>query len=184
MRVLHSPEQISLSELQMPEPPALFLSGLSQPVVPTVFLAGPTYRVMDRESWRVAAIRLFEKLGFNGVLFVPEPAAGYSWPERDVQIEWEHKYLDWSSWVLFWIPRDMDLLPGLTTNIEWGMYWDSGKANLGYPLGAPHMEYMDWCARKIGVPVRHTLEETVAVAKKGAERWAFEGWGGLPWDGQ
>lgn len=182
MRVLYSPERISLSELQMPEPPAVYLSGLSQPVVPTIFLAGPTYRTRDKQSWRVEAIRLFEILGFDGVLFVPEPVAGNEWPDRGTQIGWEHKYLSGSSWVMFWVPRDMDLLPGMTTNIEWGMYWDSGKANLGYPVGTLHMDYMNWCAKKIGVPVTNTLEGTVAVAKRGAERWAFEGLGGLPWN--
>ena len=170
MRVLFSPEEISLSELQ-------------QSNIPTIFLAGPTYRTRNKDSWRADAIRLFEILGFNGVLFVPEPAAGKDWSDQDTQIVWEHKHLCQSSWIMFWIPRDMDLLPGMTTNIEWGMYWDSGKANLGFPHGAPHMSYMHWCAEEIGVPIRHTLEETVAVAKRGAERWTIGGISTLPWDG-
>lgn len=161
MNILHSPHRDGLPEFHN---------------TPTIFLAGPTYRTKGRFSWRLGAIKLFEDMGFDGVLFVPEPAHNESWHgDRGIQIAWEHRYLAYSSWIMFWVPRDMDTLPGMTTNIEWGMYWDSGKVNLGYPLDTPHMGYMDWCAREIGVSVSNHLEETVRIAKEGAEHWCATG---------
>lgn len=157
MKVLFSPNRDGLPEFHL---------------TPTIFLAGPTHRTRDKESWRLEAIREFESFAFDGVLFVPEPASGKEWDwDYGTQVAWEHRYLSYSSWIMFWVPRDMDLLPGMTTNIEWGMYWDSGKVNLGFPAGTPHMTYMNWCAKKIGVPVTHTLKETVDAARKGALKW-------------
>jgi 8-oxo-dGTP pyrophosphatase MutT (NUDIX family) len=58
----------------------------------------------------------------------------------------------------------MEHSPALTTNVEWGMWYDSGKAVLGYPYDAPHMKYLKHLAGKESVPVSHTLRETLVSA--------------------
>lgn len=41
----------------------------------SIFLAGPTPREEKVASWRVAAVKKLEELGFDGVVFVPEHSA-------------------------------------------------------------------------------------------------------------
>ena len=65
---------------------------------------------------------------------------------------------------LFWVPRELRTMPAFTTNVEFGIWADSGKAVLGYPPKAPKCRYLDWLAGRHRVPVRHTLPETVAAA--------------------
>lgn len=49
------------------------------------------------------------------------------------QIEWEWKGLTSASCIAFWIPRELKDMPGFTTNIEWGKWYESRKVVLGYP---------------------------------------------------
>ncbi|MFI6980025.1 nucleoside 2-deoxyribosyltransferase domain-containing protein [Embleya sp. NPDC050154] len=130
----------------------------------SVFLAGPTPRAAHVASWRPAALKLLgERWRGPGrlVVFVPEPADGHSWPTHQVQRDWELRNLDRSDRVLFWIPRDLRDLPGLTTNDEWGWLKDSGRAVLGTPPDAPHVRYQRAYALGHDVPVRDTLAETI-----------------------
>ncbi|MGC0421497.1 nucleoside 2-deoxyribosyltransferase domain-containing protein [Embleya sp. AB8] len=161
--VVHSPE----------EPPSSWAAS--------VFLAGPTPRAAHVASWRPGALELI-RARWNGpgrlVVFVPEPADGRSWPEHRVQREWEWRNLDRSDAVLFWIPRDLAELPGLTTNDEWGWLKDSGRAVLGTPPDAPQVTYQRAYARGHDVPVRDGLPATVdaalATLGEGARRAAGE----------
>jgi hypothetical protein len=61
----------------------------------------------------------------------------------------------------FWVPRDLEHLPGLTTNLEWGIWHASGKAVLGAPPDAPRMGYLRYWARRAEAPIADTLEDTV-----------------------
>jgi len=130
----------------------------------SIFLAGPSPRDSSHHDWRPEALRALKELGFGGDVFVPLPRDGEWLPNYDAQVEWELKYLERASCVVFWIPRDLNSLPAFTTNVEFGMYVDSGKVVLGFPVEAPKMKYLYYIAVKNNVPVSHTLEVTLAKA--------------------
>lgn len=134
----------------------------------SVFLAGPTPRDASTPSWRPEALRLLEAAGYDGVVFVPE--------DRDItgcainpenygpQIQWEDEGLQRADVIVFWVARDLKAMPAFTTNIEWGEWFDSGKVALGYPEKTPKVGYFRAKAEWLGIPIRHTLEATVAQA--------------------
>ena len=131
-----------------------------------VMLCGPTPRSPWVKSWRPEAIKLFQQLSpVNGgpdVLLIPEHS---SWtPQCDdyyYQIDWEHRALVRADVIMFWIPRDLCSMPGLTTNVEFGSWMNSGKVILGFPPEAAKMSYMAWHARQLEIPMASTLVETV-----------------------
>lgn len=140
------------------------------PVGPSVFLAGPTPRDDETESWRPAAIAAVEAAWQGpGRLWVlaPESPEGFRQADYDSQIDWEVAGLDGATAILFWIPRDVRSMPGFTTNVEFGLYANSGRVVLGCPPDCPSPErnrYLIRTARRLGVPVTETLGETVAAA--------------------
>jgi hypothetical protein len=103
-------------------------------------------------------------MGFHDVLLSPEPESRDWTEEYDDQVEWEDKALRAATCNLFWVPRELEKMPAFTTNVEFGMWCSSGKVVLGYPSDAPKMKYLDWHARKHGVPVLHNLRELAATA--------------------
>jgi 8-oxo-dGTP pyrophosphatase MutT (NUDIX family) len=133
-----------------------------------VFLAGPTPRSPDVPSWRPEALALLAEAGFRGAVFVPETATGECSPDYDDQVEWERQGLNFADRILFWIPRDLERMPALTTNVEFGRWCTSGKVVLGFPPSAPKNKYLKWLASVEGVPVYHTLRETIAAALDGS----------------
>jgi len=128
---------------------------------PRLFLAGPTPRSPEVKSWREEALQYLASKAYKGIVFVPEPQNGKWHNEYDNQIAWEDKALNRSDCIMFWIPRDLDTLPGFTTNIEWGRWERSGKVVLGYPKEAPKMTYIAYYAKHYGVPIAHSLEDTI-----------------------
>lgn len=140
----------------------------------SIFLAGPSPREATHANWRPEALKLLEEIGYDGIVFIPLPRDGNWAHSYDDQIDWETEHLNMSDIVAFWIPRDMMDLPALTTNVEFGMWFDSGKAVLGYPEGAPHMRYLTRHAKSEQVPIFNSLEETLKESVKrigaGAER--------------
>ena len=62
------------------------------------------------------------------------------------------------------MPRDLKMLPGFTSNVEFGEWMKSGKVILGYPEGAPKMRYLHMKANTYDIPVFHTLKETLDCA--------------------
>lgn len=151
-----------------------------------VFLAGPTPRREDVASWRPAALAEIERQWHGGplVVFVPEPPDGTRFPSYDDQISWEERWLDAADVILFWVPRDMATLPGLTTNIEFGRYESSGRVVLGAPDDAVSVRYLKHHARQHDAPVTSTLPETIqatfAMVGEGARRTAGERYVPLP----
>lgn len=129
----------------------------------SLFLAGPTPRSMEVKSWRPEALRILRLLGYDGVVFVPEDRNGAIYENFDhrEQVEWEHRALNASDCILFWVPRNLEKLPGFTTNVEFGLYAHLGKSILGYPPEAEKMKYLDLVAEKNDIPVLHTLRETI-----------------------
>lgn len=104
-------------------------------VTKTVFLAGPTN---TEKSWRENALKELQRQGYDGTIFVPEPRNGKWRSDYDEQVIWEDKALNRSDAILFWIPRDLKDMPGLTTNDEWDIGSPHIRPNLF--LGLPIMQ--------------------------------------------
>ncbi len=147
------------------EPPESFSKSL--------FLAGPTPRSTKVESWRPQALELLEKRrNYDGIVFVPEERPGNKnkvIPENGYP-EWEHYAMGMSDLVLFWVPRDLSLIPSdanadillpkmpaLTTNVEYGLMAHSGKSLFG-PIHGDKNEYLRFIADKFHIPQSYTLE--------------------------
>lgn len=110
----------------------------------SIFLAGPTPRGKDAISWRKEAVRILEDLGYDGIVYVPEYS---TWkPKEDYvdQAMWERNALTAASVIVFWLPRDLETMPGFTTNVEFGYWLPSKKVIYGRPDGAPKIKYLDW----------------------------------------
>src|SRR5262249_44966669 len=95
-----------------------------QPLIrhPSLFLAGPTPRSNLVASWRPDALGILRQLGFTGIVLVPERrdlSAKVSYLD---QVEWEYAGLETCSVLAFWVPRELESLPGFTTNVEFGRY--------------------------------------------------------------
>jgi hypothetical protein len=139
------------------------------PEGPSVFLAGPTPRLGGPvPSWRPAAVEAIEAAWGGGPLTVltPESRGGVRAEHYDDQVGWESEARAAATVVLFWIPRDMVSMPGMTTNVEFGLDVGTGRVVLGCPPDCPNPErnrYLIYQARRHGAPVCETLDETVRV---------------------
>ena len=107
----------------------------------SIFLAGPTPRDEGTPSWRPDALRLLAARGFSGVVFVPEPRDGAWARDYEGQVLWEEEHLHMADVVLFWLPRALPRMPGLTTNDEWGTFKHSGKVVFAAPPDAEKVRY-------------------------------------------
>ena len=110
----------------------------------SIFLAGPTPREEKVASWRVAAVKKLEELGFDGVVFVPEYSTWVPKTNYVDQANWEREALTEATIILFWIPRSLPDMPGFSTNVEFGYWLHSKKVIYGRPDGAPKTKYLDW----------------------------------------
>jgi 8-oxo-dGTP pyrophosphatase MutT (NUDIX family) len=143
-----------------------------------IFLAGPTPREGEESpspSWRPEALKYLEKLGYDGVVFVPEDEHGAWLHNYDAQVEWEERCLHFADVILFWIPRSFTWdskkntlggMPAFTTNDEWG-FWkarDPMKLVLGAPEDAAKVNYQRYYAHKLDIPLHGSLEETCRAA--------------------
>lgn len=143
----------------------------------SIFLAGPSLRSgQEGVSWRKDALQILEHMGYDGVVFIPENRQGRldEHHDYDQTVKWEETHLEMADVILFWVPRKMDTLPALTTNIEFGRYESSGKVILGYPEDAERMHYLHTYAKKLNIPISHTLTHTIQATLdklgEGAER--------------
>jgi len=132
----------------------------------SIFLAGPSPRGLGEYDWRKDACACLRDMRFDGTVFIPLPRDGVYRMDFDhaAQIDWELDHLEKSGAIVFWIPRDLETLPGFTTNVEFGRFSRSGRAFLGYPKSAPKMRYLHHLADLDAVPVFHRLEEALAAA--------------------
>ncbi|MER8233148.1 nucleoside 2-deoxyribosyltransferase domain-containing protein [Streptomyces sp. NPDC094049] len=138
---------------------------------PSVFLAGPTPDKSNPvPSWRPDALRaLAEQWTGHQTLTVlsPESRNGERADRYETQADWETDARKAASAILFWIPRDVRTMPGMTTNVEFGLDVGTGRAVLGCPPDCPSPErnrYLIYVARRHGVPVCETLTDTVTAA--------------------
>jgi len=132
----------------------------------SIYLAGPTYRDCTNPSWRNEACDLLEKENFDGNVFIPEFKDGIKpndWTYSR-QVDWETKHLNEATIILFWIPRDLEILPAFTTNIEFGEWLHSKKIVIGAPESAPKNEYLKARCSRLVIPWWTSLPETVHEA--------------------
>ncbi len=137
----------------------------------SIFLAGPTPRETRTQSWRPEAIKTLEAFNFEGVVFVPEHLAkdvprdatekGIS---KEDLWEWEQQALEAANVIAFWVPREMNAMPGLTTNIEFGMWMMSGKIVFGAPPSACDVGYMRYVCENQKIAKADTLHGVLHLA--------------------
>lgn len=132
-------------------------------VTKTLFLAGPSPRDKETVSWRDEAIEILKELKYDGTVFVPEPSSGV-YPDYDGQIDWELSALKRSDVILFWIPRELNKMPGFTTNVEFGSWIESGKTVVGFPENAEKVRYLEELAVRNNVKCHNTLKDTIKQA--------------------
>lgn len=139
---------------------------------PSIFLAGPTPRdVVAQPSWRPEAIDNINSVGFDGHVFVPEDESwGLDPKVYEDQVLWEWDALEVSTVIAFWIPRELRLMPGFTTNTEVGMVFRQTNVVYGWPDDAAKMGYIDMLVRRrAGCTPHKTLRETMRAAVYMAE---------------
>ncbi len=118
----------------------------------SIFLVGPTPRNDEDKSWRPEALQALSQYAnkLDLVVFIPESRDGVYNSNYLEQLEWEKQHLEMADAILAWIPRNMDTsMLGLTTNIEFGKYVESGKLFYGRPDNADKIRYLDWMYHKI-----------------------------------
>jgi ADP-ribose pyrophosphatase YjhB (NUDIX family) len=138
----------------------------------SIFLAGPTPRDDSVKSWRDEALAELKKIGYDGVVYIPEAGDESYYNDYTEQIDWEHACLDACDVIVFWIPRDMDInkntnepkMAALTTNVEFGLYCKSGKLAIGSPKDAPHCTYLQAVCKDEQVEYHSTLKDTLQYA--------------------
>ncbi len=139
---------------------------------PSIFLAGPTRRDERKDlSWRRDAEKILEKLGFDGIVYVPEFKDNVPWDGKYLkrQTDWEWTALNRADVIVFWIPRELEKMPGFTTNVEFGRYITMKPESviLGYPDFACKMGYLEYLynteTKRTG---NKTLEDTLKEAVK------------------
>ncbi|MCX4451347.1 nucleoside 2-deoxyribosyltransferase domain-containing protein [Streptomyces sp. NPDC127037] len=138
---------------------------------PSIFLAGPTPRLSNPvDSWRPTAIAELDTQWDGDVpltVFSPESRGGFRAAHYDDQVGWETQAREQADVVLYWIPRDLETLPGFTTNVEFGLDITQRKIVLGCPPDCPNPErnrYLIWVAHRHGAPVCQTLPDTIAAS--------------------
>ncbi len=141
-------------------------SPLPTKVTKTIYLAGPTDRNLRPTAWRQKALEILRDLNFDGHVFVPEFEGGKWNGNRDAQFEWENQAMSRADAIVFWMARDLEKLPGFTTNIEWGLYVNSGKVVWGAPDGAPKIEWAERYAEKFGVSIVRDLKYAIRIARE------------------
>jgi hypothetical protein len=129
----------------------------------SVFLAGPTPRSDDVKSWRPEAIELLRKNNYDGVVYSPEhPDGQEAWKKLPYPAEWEHQAIRSCGILLFWVPRNMENMPALTTNVEFGHFIPDKYVVYGRPPNTPNMAYLDWMFRKYyNKPIHDSLSEAI-----------------------
>lgn len=139
----------------------------------SLFLMGPTPRSNDDVSWRIEALKLLDQKNFDGVVFIPETRNGEWKHDYDDQIEWEDECLNVADVIVAWVPRNLKTtMKGLSTNIEFGFWRNSGKLVLGFPSEAEKMSYIAHYAKQEKIPTASTLSETLDLALSFIEKEA------------
>lgn len=82
---------------------------------------------MVQDLWASHWDELNGRNASNIALIIPEPDADVFHGDGNAQNEWEHLAIESCDVLMFWVPRDLETLPGFTTNVEFG-YWLDTRA--------------------------------------------------------
>lgn len=160
-----------------------FTDDESEKVTKTIFLAGPSprYKAGDtvQPHWRHVALAKLDEMGYDGIVYIPSTEEEHKLGnvvQQDVnydhQFKWEQQALHRADIIFFYVARNEEF-PGLTTNVEFGMFKDSGRTIYARPDDADSIRYLDMMAEKDGLVV-YDLEGGLKAALKrigeGAER--------------
>ena len=115
----------------------------------SIFLAGPCPREPDdfKNDWRIQAFEILKDLGFNGIVITPTNKDYQEYRKHDhnalsVQTHWEFETMKKCSALVFWIDRT-EKHPAMTTNIEFGDWYDKESVYVGWPDGALKNDYIE-----------------------------------------
>lgn len=117
---------------------------------PSIFLAGPTPRSKEVKSWRPEALNILNQLDYQGTVLIPEYDSMQNRIDYLNQVEWEYDGLSNCTTIALWVPRRMETMPALTTNVEFG-YWlakSPKRIVYGRPNDACNIAYLDWLITK------------------------------------
>jgi ADP-ribose pyrophosphatase YjhB (NUDIX family) len=132
----------------------------------SLFLMGPSPRMKIVKSWRPKMLKYLQQIGYDGVVFVPERKSGKY--EVKEQIEWEQNAINMSDLIVAWVPRQMNRMVGLTTNVEFGLYLNSGKLLYGRPTWSHRNTYLDYIYKqKLN---ENPISDLECLAKKAVEK--------------
>jgi len=111
----------------------------------SIFLCGPSPRKGQTLNWRKDALKILQDLNFQGTVVIPEPEDGV-WPTNyDDVVQWEDDYLQQVNRIVFWVCRDYaNGIKAMTTNVEFGLYYKTGKIVYGRPDTADDIRNLDW----------------------------------------
>lgn len=125
------------------------------------FLAGPTPRDSKVESWRPNALEYLKE--YEGNIFIPERQSGWDNVDYVEQVDWEMSALSKCNIILFWIPRNMETMPGLSTNLEFGLFLKDKdkKIMYGRPDTSENNRYLDkmFSEYRSNMPIYNDLAE-------------------------
>lgn len=151
-------------------------SPMPTDVTKSIFLAGPSPRYKEgdiiRREWRHDAIDELKRQGYDGSVFIPlekdwfesvGSAVDFDKFNYDSQIQWEDAAMSRADVILFWIPRTKEMM-GLTTNIEFGRYLESGRLVVGYPENAFNCGYIGQQLDKRNMPHYDHLRDCTSAA--------------------
>lgn len=118
-----------------------------------IFLAGPTPRNDSEKEfeWRENVVSLLGNRGFNGMVYVPQFKHDDSMFEEYSDFpEWELKRIDSSDIILFWVPRQKEVMKAMTTNVEFGYCLSKFPEKVFYarPENAVKIRYLDFLYKR------------------------------------
>ena len=158
-------------------------------VTKTIFLAGPSPRYYEGskiliDTWRHRAIDILALLGYDGHVFIPLPkfafypgTASKNAIDYLNQVEWEHNAMNRADVLFFYVDRKEDN-QGLTTNIEFGKYVNSGRMVYCRPHDALKVRYMDnmiiGMDKPFFIDMKEGLKSCIDRIEGGVTRWGGE----------
>jgi len=125
----------------------------------SIFLCGPTPRDSDTKSWRIEALEILNDLNYPGIVLIPERQDWKIKFDYVDQVDWELSGLRYAKQIVFWIPREMNKMPALTSNVEFGMTIMTRKNILyGRPENAEKCRYLDHLYNKFIISCNPNLK--------------------------
>lgn len=120
------------------------------PHIFSVFLAGPSPRNGQGHDWRKELLKLLQNIQIPIQVFIPLPKYSVTPLTYMGQVDWEDEHLEACDLLVFWVPRDLQDLPGFTTNVEFGEWIRQTKKPMFYgrPNNAPKTRYLDYRYKK------------------------------------